>query len=278
MQQAIRHIQEELATVYSGNELSAITRLLLCHITGFDYTGLLVNKNTIFSEKQNGLLNFYLQELKKMRPIQYVLGYTEFYGQKFNVDESVLIPRPETEELVEWIINESASDISILDIGTGSGCIPVSLKHKLPDSNVWACDISAEALVLAQRNATQNNTDIHFFECDILDKVKLKEQFDVIVSNPPYIPDLEMSEMESHVVDYEPHIALFVPNKDPLLFYREIAGFALKHLVCGGRLYFETHRRYARDCFSLLESMNFCDIELKKDIHGNERMIRAIRR
>jgi release factor glutamine methyltransferase len=277
MQHAIRHIQEELASVYTGNELSAVTRLLLCYITGFDYTGLLVNKNTIFSEKQNDLLNFYIQELKKGRPIQYVLGFTEFCGLKFRVDERVLIPRPETEELVEWIVSECNAAANILDIGTGSGCIPVSLKHLLPDSIVSACDISTGALELAAGNAADNQAEVHFFQCDILQKITLEKRYDVIVSNPPYIPLADMAEMESHVVDYEPHIALFVPDYDPLLFYKRIAEFAQIHLSAGGYLYFEIHRQYARECLSLLKKLNFSGVELRKDIHANERMVRAIR-
>ena len=275
MQQAIRHIQEELGSVYHGNELSAITRLLLSHITGFDYTGLLVNKNTIFSEKQYELLNIYLQQLKKKRPVQYVLGITEFCDLKFRVDEHVLIPRPETEELVEWIVSESPADAKILDIGTGSGCIPVSIKHFMPNATVYACDISAQALNLASLNAIVNHAEVHFFQCDILQELVHENRYDVIVSNPPYIPVAEMNEMESHIVDYEPHIALFVPDNDPLLFYRRIAGFALNQLAEGGTLYFETHRKFAYDCVSMLKSMNFSNIELRKDIHGNNRMIKA---
>ncbi len=278
MQQAIRLIQEELSSVFHRNELSAITRLLLSEITGFDYTGLLVNKYTIFSEKQNDLLNIYIRELKMKRPIQYVLGYSEFCGLKFRVDERVLIPRPETEELVEWIVSESKPHSLILDIGTGSGCIPVSLKYLLPTSIVSACDISAEALKLAAINAAENQVDVFFFQCDVLADFAHEMKYDVIVSNPPYIPLAEMAEMDPHVVEYEPYIALFVPDNDPLLFYKRIAEYAQVHLNEGGRLYLEMHRKFARDFVAFLRSLNFSEVELRNDIHGNERMVRAIRK
>jgi len=278
MQHAIRHIHEELASVYHGNELNAVTRLLLSHVSGFDYTGLLVNKNNTFSQNQTALLNFYLQELKKKRPIQYVLGFTEFCGLKFKVDERVLIPRPETEELVEWIVSENRTNFVILDIGTGSGCIPVSLKKMLPESEVNACDISEDALTLANINANDHQAEVQFFQYDILQEKNHEHRYDVIVSNPPYVPLFEKSTLESQVVDYEPHIALFVPDNDPLLFYKHIAKFALKQLNEAGKLYFEIHRDYATEIHSLLVSMNFDNICLKKDIHGNQRMISAIRR
>jgi release factor glutamine methyltransferase len=275
MQQAIKHIRSELSDIYQDDELLSVTRLIISKITTYSFTEILVNKNTIFSQYQKDLLEFYLEKLKKRMPVQYVLGETEFCGLDFVVNEAVLIPRQETEELVEWIVQEANPASVILDIGTGSGCIPVSLKSFLPRTEVYACDISTEALNVARQNALKNNLEVSFFEMDILTATHSDRRYHVIVSNPPYIPKGEIASILTQVKDYEPHLALFVPDDDPLLFYRRIAVFAGKFLFPGGKLYFEIHRDYADACIMLLQNEGYKNVVLKKDISGNNRMLRA---
>lgn len=249
--------------------------MVISKVTGYSFTELLVNKNTIFSQYQWNLLEFYTEKLKKGAPIQYVLGETEFCGLNFTVDESVLIPRPETEELVAWMVEEAAHNAVILDIGTGSGCIPVSLKNFLPHCRVYGCDISTKALELARQNAENNHQKVTFFEMDILTETRSERKYHLIVSNPPYIPSQEMDTIHERVKEFEPHLALFVPDNDPLIFYRKIAAYAQQHLLQGGKLFFEIHRDYAEGCKSVLENYGFENIRLKKDISGNNRMMRA---
>lgn len=275
MQKAIKHLQCELSPIYQEPELSSVARMVISKVTGYSFTELLVNKNTIFSQYQWNLLEFYTEKLKKGAPIQYVLGETEFCGLNFTVDESVLIPRPETEELVAWMVEEAAHNAVILDIGTGSGCIPVSLKNFLPHCRVYGCDISTKALELARQNAENNHQKVTFFEMDILTETRSERKYHLIVSNPPYIPSQEMDTIHERVKEFEPHLALFVPDNDPLIFYRKIAAYAQQHLLQGGKLFFEIHRDYAEGCKSVLENYGFENIRLKKDISGNNRMMRA---
>ncbi|MDD4489648.1 MAG: peptide chain release factor N(5)-glutamine methyltransferase, partial [Paludibacter sp.] len=199
MQNAINHIRSELSAYYNANELQSIVRLLISNITGFNFTEILVNKNTIFSAYQWDLLNIYLEKLKTGMPVQYVLGETEFCGLSFRVDKSVLIPRPETEELVEWIVKETGINSMILDIGTGSGCIAIALKHFMPQAVVYACDVSLESLQTARVNAELNETKVDFFYMDILEESNIDNRYNVIVSNPPYIPYVERIEIADHV-------------------------------------------------------------------------------
>lgn len=276
MQAAITHIRESLSGIYPEQELLSISRLLISKVTGFSFTEILLNKNTIFSLYQRQLLDNYLTELRKHRPIQYVLGETEFCGLDFDVNEAVLIPRPETEELVEWIVQSESADVKILDLGTGSGCIPIALKKMMPRAVVSACDLSTDALAVALGNATKNGVDVDFFQMDILNQMPAKTPYDCLVSNPPYIPVGEKAEIAVGVKDFEPQMALFVPDNDPLLFYRSIALMGLQVLREGGRVYLETHRDYALDVFNLFRDLNYSDLELKKDIAGNDRMVRAI--
>ncbi len=275
MQNAIKYIRDELATVYSSDELQSISRLLISKITGFSFTEILVNKNTIISEHQRELLNIYLEKLKSRMPVQYVLGETEFCGLNFYVDETVLIPRPETEELVTWIANEAKAKSTVLDVGTGSGCIAVSLKCFLPDSEIYACDIDELALLTAARNAEMNSLKVNFFKMDVLHEIKSDRQYDIIVSNPPYIPLQEATEILPQVKHFEPHQALFVPDEDPLVFYRKIADFASQHLYPDGKLFFEVHRDFGKMCVDMLQNMGFANVQLKKDIFANDRMIQA---
>ncbi len=277
MQQAIKFIRSNLSASYETLELQSVSRLLLSKISGYSFTEIIVNKNTIFSAEQRAILEIYVEKLKRGMPVQYVLGVTEFCGLPFMVNEAVLIPRPETEELVQWMVQEIEPDSHILDIGTGSGCIAVALKHFLPDADVHACDIAVESLAVAANNADNLRLPVYFFQCDILEVEKSDRKYHVIVSNPPYIPQSERTDMMRRVKDFEPERALFVEDTDPLIFYRKIAQFALSNLFSGGNLFFEVHRDYGKACVQLLEDMSFVDIQLKKDIFGNERMVRAVK-
>jgi len=229
-----------------------------------------------------------LANLKNEYPIQYIIGETEFYGLLFKVDKNVLIPRPETEELVDWIIGKVKSEklevknqndnkfrLKILDIGTGSGCISIALAKNLPDSEVWAMDISEKALKVAKQNAEFNNVKVSFLQSDILKCKKLITKFDIIVSNPPYVRELEKKQMQNNVVKYEPKEALFVKNNDPLRFYKIIAELAKSGLNKNGELYFEINQEFGVEIIELLEEKGFMNTEIKKDIYGADRMIKA---
>lgn len=223
-----------------------------------------------------------LSQLKEQRPIQYILGETEFFGLPFYVNENTLIPRPETEELVDWIlsnnqITKSTSPLKILDIGTGTGCIAISLAKNLPNAEVYALDVSEKALEVAEKNARTNNVVVHFVHQSILETDHLAQTFDVIVSNPPYVRNLEKEEIKKNVLDYEPHLALFVEDDDALLFYRKIAQLAQINLSDGGALYFEINQYLGQEMICLLENYHFKNIELRKDIYGNDRMIRCVK-
>lgn len=277
MQSAIQYIQSELQGLYPETEIKSFSNLLLEKLTGFSRTEIYVNKNTLFSNEQQHVIESFVEKLKKFIPIQYILGETEFYGLPFYVNESVLIPRPETEELVDWITKENNrnAELNILDIGTGSGCIAIALKYEFANSSVDAFDISEKALETAKSNAIMNNLDVHFMQADILNAPDSTTKWDIIVSNPPYITEQEKDGMLPNVLDYEPHLALFVPDNDPLLFYRKIAQFAQQHLQPAGKLYFEINRSSGKQCLDLLTEMGYQKVELRKDISGNDRMVRA---
>jgi len=280
MQTAIQHIQLQLQGLYPATEIKSFTYLIIEKLTGLSRTQIIVNKNTLFSLKQHHEIESFIEKLRKFVPIQYILGETEFYGLNFIVNESVLIPRPETEELVDWIQKENnkSAKLNILDIGTGSGCIAISLKHEFPNASVTAFDISKEALETAKLNAKQNNLQVNFSIVDILNPPEISKQWDIIVSNPPYIPESEKSEIHANVLDNEPHLALFVPNNDSLLFYRQIGLFAQKHLNPNGKLYFEIHRDAGDTGIQLLDNLGFKSVELRKDISGNDRMLKGERK
>jgi release factor glutamine methyltransferase len=222
-----------------------------------------------------------LVELKKHKPIQYILGETEFFGLPFLVNENVLIPRPETEELVALILAEEEKgkreegQVMILDIGTGSGCIPIALKKNLPNAEVYAIDVSEKALATAQKNAALNNVEVHFMLNNILETDHLEQTFDIMVSNPPYVRNLEKAEINPNVLEYEPHLALFVADDDALLFYRKITELAKKNLNQNGQLYFEINQYLGKETVALVESFGFKNVKLLKDIYGNNRMISA---
>ena len=232
-----------------------------------------------------------ISELKAEKPIQYITGEAWFYGLRFEVNENTLIPRPETEELVEWIVEsqkskvesqklkvenlkiQKSNNLTILDIGTGSGCIPIALKKEIPNADVSAIDVSEKALEMAHKNALDNQVEVNFILQDILETESLDEKYDVIVSNPPYVRNLEKYEIKKNVLDYEPHLALFVNDSDALLFYRKIAQLALKSLAPNGKLFFEINQYLAKEMVELLEQLGFKNIELRKDFMGNDRMI-----
>lgn len=226
-----------------------------------------------------------IKRLKNFEPIQYIIGVTEFSGLPFRVTESTLIPRPETEELVQWAIEGAKSKtdaLSILDIGTGTGCIAVSIAKNIPDATVYAIDVSKKALTVARTNAKLNKVSVEFIELDILKwKTSLEFEnlnFDIIVSNPPYVRQLEKAQMSANVLQYEPDLALYVDDDDPLVFYRTIAEFASEHLNVNGQLIFEINQYLGSEMLQLFEDYNFKDFELKKDIFGNDRMISGIKK
>jgi release factor glutamine methyltransferase len=217
-----------------------------------------------------------ISELKTEKPIQYITGEAWFYGLRFEVNENTLIPRPETEELVEWIVDGlkvKGKGQRVLDIGTGSGCIPIALKKEIPNAQVSAIDISEKALEMARKNAFDNQVEVNFVHQNILETESLDEKYDVIVSNPPYVRNLEKQEIKRNVLDYEPHLALFVADSDALLFYRKIAQLALKSLAPNGKLFFEINQYLGKETVELLEYLGFNNIELRKDFVGNDRMI-----
>ncbi|WP_427874999.1 peptide chain release factor N(5)-glutamine methyltransferase [Flavobacterium sp. MMS24-S5] len=269
---------KELSPFYDAYEAESFFYLILEDKHQLRQIDLALNHELVFDENDFVIWDEILQHLKKEVPIQYLLGKTHFYGLDFEVNENVLIPRPETEELVEWIINENASPekskkIKILDIGTGSGCIAISLAKNLPNAEVVAIDVSKKAIETAKRNAVRNNVDVTFVMQDILKEEELRCQFDVIVSNPPYVRNLEKAEIKKNVLDYEPHLALFVEDHDALIFYRKIASLAKNALVEKGKLYFEINQYLGKEMTDLLESMDFKSVELRKDIYDNDRMI-----
>ena len=278
MQTAILHIQSELQGLYPETEIKSFSYLIIEKLTGFSRTEVYVNKYTLFSNEQHQVIESFIEKLKIFVPIQYILGETEFYGLPFYVNESVLIPRPETEELVDWIQKENykSAELNILDIGTGSGCIAIALRHEFHNSTVDAFDVSEKALETAQQNAIHNKLEVNFKAVDILNAPAYNKKWDIIVSNPPYITENEKDTILPNVLDHEPHLALFVPDNDPLLFYREIALFAQQYLTPAGKLYFEINRNAGNHTLELLTGMGYRDVELRKDITGNDRMVRAV--
>lgn len=276
IQQAYHFLQQQLSTIYDNDEANNIADLVIEHITGYKKLGRITHKDVSINEKQIALLNSLTKELETHKPVQYVLGEAWFYEQKFFVNEHVLIPRPETEELVELVASCKLTITSILDIGTGSGCIPIILKKKLPKTDITAIDVSAEALAVAKTNAVNLHTDIHFKQVDFLNEQAWNEldSYDVIVSNPPYIKQSESSTMHTNVLSFEPHIALFVYDDDALLFYRKIALFGQTHLNENGKMFVEINEALGAETIALFESYGYTAI-LKKDMQHKDRMIVA---
>ena len=270
----------ELDPLFPKEEVDSFFYLVIDHYLGLERFILAMQPNLVVSKENEDPLFFALSQLKQERPIQHILGKAHFCELEFRVDENVLIPRPETEELVYWIINEvqkgdPREEVKILDIGTGSGCIAISLAKNLPNAKVYALDISKKALQIAGENAMDNGVDIVFLEADILSLEGFKDKFDVIVSNPPYVRELEKLEMKNNVVEHEPGLALFVSDGDPLIFYKKITRFALSHLKKGGVLFFEINQYLGEEMKQLLEAENFSEIDLRKDMFGNDRMLKG---
>lgn len=276
MHNFIKYIRQSLADYYPDSEISGFIRLIIEHVTNSSLPLILLDKNTKISKEQAEEIEKIINLLKTYKPIQYIIGSTEFYGSSFIVNENVLIPRQETEELVDLIIKENTNEKpKILDIGTGSGCIAISLKKHIPIANVEAWDISKKALEVASQNCLLNKTPILLKEIDVLIDYSTDSNFDIIVSNPPYILDREKAEMDKNVLDFEPHNALFVPDNKPLLFYERIAEIARNILNNEGILYFEINRQMGQEVVKMLESKNFKNISIIKDISNNDRIVKA---
>jgi release factor glutamine methyltransferase len=274
------HFIQELSSIYDLGEAESFFYLILEEKQQLKRIDLALNPDLIFSNEEIQLWNSILEQLQKEIPIQYLLGKTSFYGLEFEVNPAVLIPRPETEELVEWIIQSQKSEVrsqnvKILDIGTGSGCIAISLAKNIVNAEVFAIDVSKKALATAKKNGEINQVKVTFLEKNILETDDLEQQFDIIVSNPPYVRELEKQEIKKNVLDNEPHLALFVADNDALIFYRKIAELAQKNLSPKGQLFFEINQYLGIEMLILLEKMDFQSIELRQDIYGNDRMIKG---
>ena len=268
---------EELSAIYDVHEAESFFYLILENKNNLKRIDLALNPELDFLDKDLEVWKTILDKLKLEIPIQYILGTTSFYGLEFVVDNNVLIPRPETEELVQWIItdNNTKENLKILDIGTGSGCIAISLVKNILNSDVFALDVSVKALAIAKKNANINDANITLIQKNILDIIDLNQKFDIIVSNPPYVRNLEKNEIEKNVLDHEPHLALFVNDNDALIFYKKIAELAKINLTKNGLLYFEINQYLAKETIALLVHLGFKNIELRQDIYGNDRMIKC---
>ena len=277
IKEVTENFQLTLKRIYNPEEIRNFTRFIFEHLLGFSKTDMLLNKEQKLNIVQIDFCKNALKQLEKQVPIQYIIGNSEFLGLKLTVDNNVLIPRQETEELVDWVIQTNQlKEPKILDIGTGSGCIPISLKKNIPNAEVSAWDISDGALIVAKHNAELNQVEINFtkqnaLKPDLLDTPKL----DIIVSNPPYVRNQEKELMHKNVLDNEPHLALFVGDDDPLVFYRSIANSAMKLLNDNGFLFFEINEAFGKQTCELLEDLGFTRVELRKDLFNKDRMIRA---
>ncbi|HEY9535501.1 MAG TPA: peptide chain release factor N(5)-glutamine methyltransferase [Mucilaginibacter sp.] len=274
--------KQGLSGVYDVQETEAITLLVLTELLNTSKAAIKAFGDRGLTLTQQEEINNIITQLKTGKPLQYALGYAEFYGLKFLVNPATLIPRPETEELVQWVLDSvklSPTGLNILDIGTGTGCIAISLKKNLPDAKVSAMDISADALNTAKENAVLNEVDVEFIETDILNfhqtHSPLTTQYSLIVSNPPYVTLEDKKLMHSNVTDFEPHTALFVPENDPLIFYKAIADFALVSLGPGGLLFFEINESLGKETADLLIGKGFKDVEIRKDLSSRDRMVKA---
>lgn len=284
------YFNETLKTIYPITEIDSFFFLLLEEYLGFRRVDIVLKSDFKITQENLNLLQSATKQLEQEVPLQYIIGKTEFYGLPFVVNKHVLIPRPETEELVACVVSESSrvktfntsikqttetKQLKILDIGTGSGCIPISLKKQLPFAKISAIDISKEALTVAKKNAVLNNVDIHFILQDILKTVALDQHYDIIISNPPYVRELEKKELKNNVLKNEPHVALFVENDNPLIFYAKIAELAKKYLNKNGLLFFEINQYLGTETIDLVNKKGLKNIQLKKDMFGNDRIIVA---
>lgn len=293
--EAEQFMKEELKTIYDEQEASNITNLALEEILKQPKTERVSNKEKKLSQLQSHQLRQYLQRLKDHEPIQYIINKCWFYGMELYVDKNVLIPRPETEELVDWIVKDvkasgrdvfvrepmqadKTTELKILDVGTGSGCMALALKKTMPKAEVWGCDISEEALNVARRNGSDLDIRVDFQGMNFLDKSqqKILPTVDIVVSNPPYVPMHDKNQMNANVVNHEPHTALFVPDDDALIFYKVLAEFGKKRLYENGSIYMEVHENLATDVVHLFKENGYTRVELKKDMQGKDRMVKAV--
>jgi len=277
------YFTDTLKEIYPKTEIDTFFFLLIEEKLNLQRVDSVMQPDFLIIDAILSELKVILKRLLKEEPIQYIIGNTEFYGLPFKVNKNTLIPRPETEELVEWVLKEvtelqirKIEKISILDIGTGTGCIPISLAKNLSNSSISAIDVSGDALKVAQQNATLNNVEISFLEMDILETKELPQQYNLIVSNPPYIRELEKVEISNNVLENEPHLALFVKDNNPLIFYSKIADLARIHLKKGGLLFFEINQYLGKETVEMLKQKDYNTITLKKDLFGNDRMVKAI--
>ncbi len=272
----IQRYKSTLIKIYDSAEARTIVKMVLEKELRLNALRLEMNKYLLLTTHQQEVLEKYLERLLNHEPVQYILGEADFMDMKFKVNPHVLIPRPETEDLVGWIVEVVGNDFSgsILDIGTGSGCIAIALKKLLPNAEVSACDICADALYTATENALQNETEINFFRLDVLLE-NLPAQYDIIVSNPPYIPLNEKQTLAKHVADFEPAQALFTPASQALIFYERITLLATKHFNKNGKLFFETHTEKTTEVAQLLEAQNFKNVEVRKDVFEKNRMVKG---
>ncbi|MBQ0120199.1 MAG: peptide chain release factor N(5)-glutamine methyltransferase [Bacteroidales bacterium] len=277
--QALAHIKAELSAVMDAGESQAVARMMMKHYMNYDPVDIILRGDSVLPDFVPEKIESALARLKRNEPIQHVLGKAYFCGRDFTVTCHTLIPRPETEQLVDMIVDENkASDLQVLDIGTGSGCIAISLTLAMKFARVTAIDISAEALAVAETNAKDNKAKVDFIQADALHLADLGcEPLDIVVSNPPYVCDSEKSFMEPNVLDYEPHAALFVPDDDPLRFYNSIARYALRALKPGGRLYFEINRQFGNETAALLTRLGYENVVVTRDSFGNNRFVSATR-
>lgn len=278
MKQLIEKLQNALTLMADESERNAIIRAICCDILGISPTTYYLKETITLTTAQTALVNSITERLQRGEPLQYIEGKAPFCGMEFIVTPAVLIPRPETAELVEWITTEHATQSPrILDLGTGSGCIAISLSQQMPQATVEACDISTEALEVAQTNNHENGTSVTFFHHDILSlDSPLPHSYDILVSNPPYIKQSEATDMENHVTQWEPHTALFVPDDDALRFYRAIAEIGQTDaLHPGGCIYVEINQALGKETVELFESYGYKEVTLRKDIYGNDRMIKC---
>jgi len=268
---------KQLSEKYPKTEIDTFFFILVEEYLDLQRIDTVLKPEFLITTNKLSLLNSALQRLQNEEPIQYILGKTEFYGFSFLVNKNTLIPRPETEELVETILEgaNTFKALQILDIGTGSGCIPISLAKKLPKATIFAIDVSKEALAIAKQNASRNNVAINFLQEDILKAEILAQKFDIIVSNPPYVRALEKVAIKNNVLANEPHLALFVEDNNPLIFYDKIANLAKKYLRKNGMLYFEINEYLGKEMIDLLVLKGFKDIQLKKDLFGKDRILKA---
>ncbi|MGM0566372.1 MAG: peptide chain release factor N(5)-glutamine methyltransferase [Bacteroidota bacterium] len=266
---------KKLEELYPPEEALNITKILVEAVTGLNKASQVLSKHNIIDKENLTALNEAMTRLLNHEPLQYVLGQAWFYGLDLHVMPGVLIPRRETEELVDWVVQYCKPGIRVLDIGTGSGCIPLAVKTVWPDSEITAWDVQEKAVEVTRKNARKYGMDIKIEKKDIFSASKHPGKWDIIVSNPPYVTNAEKSRMRPNVLDYEPETALFVEDTNPLVYYKTIAGFALNHLAEGGLLFFEINEHYPEETLKLLKEAGFADTELRRDMQGKPRMVKA---